>query len=164
MAELITRYVKLGIAWILVIVLIVVYNNVSCRQVKGLEMEPTILRESYRLIFPAKYKPHEHIQYEDIVYFEYDQAGQPQSEFAARVLGMPGDRIWMDKGEVFRNGTRVDSGYVGTANKVDDAYEEIIVPRSTFFVLMDARRQGAWYDSRAIGPVGMYALGGKVRQ
>jgi len=163
MAELITRYVKLGIAWVIVVVGIVAYNNVSCRQIRGPEMEPSIQRESYRMIFPAKFKPGEHVVHDDIIYYEYEHTGEAQNTFAARVMGLPGDRIKIEKGDVYRNGTKLDSGYVGQANRSDDSYEEIVVPRDSFFVLMDSRRGSTRFDSRGIGPVGKYAVGGKVR-
>ncbi len=164
MAELITRYVKLGIGFVIIWCLMLVYNNMSCRQVHGAEMEPTVAREKYKFVIPTKYKPYEHIVHDDVIYYEFEQSGEGQSTFAARVIGLPGDRIRMERGEVYRNDRKVDQAYVGRAMVSGDTLEEIIVPRDSFFVLMDNRLQCARWDSRGIGPVGMYALTGKIWQ
>lgn len=163
MGELITRYVKLGIAFVLLWGLLVVYNSVGCRQVKGAEMEPTVPRESHRMIFPQKFRPGEQVGYDDMVYYEYVQAGESQQGFASRVIGLPGDRIRIEKGDVYRNDRKVDAGYVGRQNMAGDSYEEIIVPRGSYFVLMDNRNHGWRWDSRGFGPIGMYAVDGRLK-
>ncbi|MBI2931739.1 MAG: signal peptidase I [Planctomycetes bacterium] len=164
MGELITRYVKFGVAWLLLIGLVILYNGYGCRRVLGPEMEPTIKKEQFRTLYAGKTKPAEDVTYDDVVYYEYEISGEPQAAFVARVVGLPGDRIRIAKGEVYRNGTKVAQPYVGQAHMTNEDYEEVLVPKESFFVLMDNRQHGKRWDSRAIGPVGRYAVAGKVKQ
>jgi signal peptidase I len=85
---------------------------------------------------------------------------------AARVIALPGERVRIEKGDVFVNGAKVGGEYVNAANRSQEDYSEIVVPRETVFLLCDKRKtqygQLPW-DSRGIGPVPMYAILGTFK-
>jgi signal peptidase I len=160
--ELITRYAKLLIFFAIIWVGIWAYNNHGCRKIEGPEMEPAISPESFKWVAPTVYRP-DQLQRDDFIIYKYVQAGKQQQSFAARVVGLPGDKVRIVKGEVFVNEDRIRDDYVHAGQRSADSLEEMIVPRDTVFVLCDNRNRYALFDSRGIGPVGMWAILGKIR-
>jgi signal peptidase I len=95
------------------------------------------------------------------VSFSVVMQGKGTRDVAARVIGLAGDRVRIEKGEVFVNGQRAAAEYVSAANKSIEDYAEVVVPRDSVFLLCDNRKAGAALDSRAIGPVLKWALNGR---
>ena len=116
-------------------------------QVTGLSMEPHIRSGEYVLINTFAYKigsPRRG----DIVAFRHD--GDARAIFIKRVIGLPGDRIRIDRGDVYVNGVKLDEPYVRHGDR--RTYAEITVPPATLYVLGDNRAESE--DSRSFGPVG----------
>jgi signal peptidase I len=156
--ELITRYVKILIGFVLVWGALWFFNNFGCKVVGG-EMAPAINAES-RVWTDPKTRHPEELKRDDVVLYTYDLGAKGGlRDVAARVIGLPGDKVKIVKGDVLVNNSKV-----GTADKKSAAenYAEIIVPRETVFVLCDNRTQKT-LDSRAVGPIGTWAILGKVR-
>jgi signal peptidase I len=84
----------------------------------------------------------------EIVAFRHDGSFSTET-FIKRVIALPGDRVRIDRGVVYLNGTRLDEPYV----KFPDtrSMPEITVPPGSVFVLGDNRAVSE--DSRAFGPV-----------
>lgn len=106
----------------------------------------------------------------DIVIFEYQRRpGDDKVTFAGRVLGLPGDLIRIDRGEIYRNGSRVPEEYVPQGNRSEESLEEFVVPRDTLFIVYDNRKFGTadgksgFPDSRGLGPIGIWAVVGKIK-
>ncbi len=158
--ELITRYVKILIGFVLVWLGVWVYNNFGCSRVEGPEMQPTLIAEKNVSIDPKARQP-EQLNRDDIVVYAYDigQKGTTR-RVTARVVGLPGDRVKIVKGEVLVNNEKVGSS--GDKKSGED-YAEIIVPRNTIFALGDNRSASKGVDSRTLGPIGSWAIIGKVR-
>jgi signal peptidase I len=115
-------------------------------QVSGLSMEPHIRSGEYVVINTFAYRfgaPGRG----DIVAFRHET--DSRAVFIKRVVGLPGDRIRIDRGEVYLNGTRYDEPYV--AHSDDRSFGEVVVPASSVYVLGDNR--AASEDSRSFGPV-----------
>jgi signal peptidase I len=115
-------------------------------QVSGLSMDPYIRSGEYVLINTFAYRigtPHRG----DIVAFRHD--GDARAVFIKRVIGLPGDRISIDRGRVYRNGSMLAEPYV----QHDDGrtFAEVIVPNASVYVLGDNRAESE--DSRIFGPV-----------
>lgn len=115
-------------------------------QVAGFSMEPHIRSGEYVLINTFAYRigvPHRG----EIVAFRSD--GDARGVFIKRVIGVPGDRIRIDRGRVYVNDRALDEPYVQHAD--GRSFGEITVPGSSVYVLGDNR--GGSEDSRSFGPV-----------
>lgn len=158
MVELVLRWVKLGAGFVFFWVLLWVYNARGCQRIEGKEMEPTLTAQKTQTIKPGRL---EDLERGDIVSFSTASSGRGIKAVAARVIGLPGDRVRIEKGEVLVNGSKSGSEYVSAPNKSTEDYAEIIVPRDSVFLLCDNRKVGLTLDSRAIGPVSKWALNGR---
>lgn len=163
MSDVVARCIKLGIALALFWALLLSVTRVGCRQTPGREMDPTLTEKSSRVIYKTRYRPGDHIGHDGLILYEHQGADPGRTAYMGRVIGLPGDRIRIDKGEVFRNGQVVNQTYVAAAKRSTDSYEEILVPAASFFVLADNRLDGVRADSRGLGPIGMHAVIGEVR-
>jgi signal peptidase I len=116
------------------------------RQVSGMSMEPHIAPGEYVLINTFAYrvgKP----QRQDIAAFRRD--GDARGLFIKRVVGIPGDRVRIDRGTVFLNGAALAEPYV--RYKDDRSFPELTVPPGSVYVLGDNRAVSQ--DSRVFGPI-----------
>jgi len=158
--ELITRYVKILIAFVLVWAGVWVFNNYGCSRVEGPEMTPTIAAEKNASIDPKIRHP-EQLSRDDIVMYSYDiKQNGTLRKVTARVVGLPGDRVKIVKGELFVNNEKTGAS---ADKKSAEDYSEIIVPRNTIFALCDNRGATKDIDSRKLGPIGHWAIVGKLR-
>ena len=160
MIELFIRWAKLAGSFVAFWILLWVYNTRGCQRVDGKEMEPTIPAQKTKTITPGTGRI-EDLERGDVVSFGTVVGGKGLRSVAARVVGLPGDRVRIDKGEVSINGTKVGSEFVVQANRTTDDYAEVIVPRDSVFVLCDNRKAGLTIDSRAVGPVLKWAINGR---
>lgn len=159
MMEHVWRWGRLVAGFVVFWILLGLYNARGCQRVEGKEMEPTLPGQKSLLVKPAPPQV-EGLERGDIVSFTNVQSGKLRVT-AARVIGLPGDRVRIEKGEVLVNGSKIGSEYVAAANKILDDYAEIMVPRDSVFVLCDNRKAGLSLDSRAVGPVSKWALNSK---
>lgn len=159
MVELVLRWAKLGAGFVILWILLWVYNARGCQRVEGKEMEPTIQAQKTQFIKPNTGRI-EDFERGDVVSFSSVSGGKVKA-VAARVIGVPGDRVRIEKGDVIVNGNKAGSEFVSPANKSTEDYAEIVVPRDSLFLLCDNRKAGAGIDSRAVGPVLKWALNGK---
>src|SRR6476661_11218297 len=126
-------------------IIIFLYQPVK---VEGTSMMPSL--DDQERIFVNKYVYRlEPIQRGDIVVFRYPR--DPSKSFIKRVIGLAGDRIRIDSGEVFVNGEALEEDYVPAAYADQRSYSEMVVPSNSYFVLGDHRTMSN--DSRDFGPV-----------
>ncbi len=115
-------------------------------QVSGRSMEPLIHSGEYVLINTFAFRfgaPRRG----EVVAFRHE--GDAREVFIKRVIGLPGDRIRIDRGRVYVSGTKQDEPYVQDTD--DRSVPEIVVPPASVYVLGDNRANSE--DSRAFGPV-----------
>jgi signal peptidase I len=124
-------------------------------QVTGLSMEPQIRSGEYVLINTFAYRIGEPRR-GDIVAFAHD--GDTRAIFIKRVVGVPGDRIRIDRGRVYVNAAFLAEPYVRHAD--NRSFDEVTVPPSSVYVLGDNRAQSE--DSRFFGPVSDALLVGRA--
>lgn len=113
-------------------------------QVSGLSMAPHIASGeivvintmAYRVGAPAR---------GDIIAFHHD--GPTPEIFIKRVIGLPGDRIAIDRGTVIVNGTPLVEPYVRFPD--ERSFREVTVPQGSLYVLGDNRADSD--DSRFWG-------------
>ncbi len=126
-------------------------------RVEGTSMLPRL--EDHDRLFINKFVYHiESIQRGDIVVFHYPR--DPEKSYIKRVIGLPGDRIWIEHGLVWVNGVQLDEGYVPDRYRDTRSMAETIIPDDSYFVMGDHRSISS--DSREFGPVERDLVYGKA--
>ncbi len=135
-------------------IIIFLYQPVK---VEGTSMMPSL--DDQERIFVNKFVYRlEPIERGDIVVFRYPR--DPSKSYIKRVIGMAGDRIRIDGGQVYVNEQALDEDYVPPAYSDSRSYPETIVPPNSFFVLGDHRSMSN--DSRDFGPVNQSFIYGRA--
>jgi len=117
-------------------------------KVEGTSMMPSL--EDQERIFVNKFVYRlEPIERGDIVVFRYPR--DPSKSYIKRVIGVAGDRVRIDGGQVYVNGQGIDEDYVPPAYADDRSFPEVTVPPNSYFMLGDHRSMSN--DSRDFGPV-----------
>src|SRR5216110_3259859 len=135
-------------------IIIFIYQPVK---VEGTSIMPSL--EDQERIFVNKFVYRlESIERGDVVVFRYPR--DPSKSYIKRVIGVAGDRIRIDGGQVYENGEAVDEAYVPPAYADSRSYPETVVPQNSYFVLGDHRSMSN--DSRDFGPVNQSYIYGKA--
>ena len=95
----------------------------------------------------------------DIVVMRYPL--DPSVDYVKRIVGLPGDRVEIFRGQVWINGDRLEETYVAEENVDPWAVVDTVVEDGHYFVLGDNRMRSS--DSRDFGQVAATYLRGKVR-
>ncbi len=135
---------------------IIIFNNHPVK-VEGTSMMPGL--EDQERIFVNKFVYRwEPIQRGDIIVFRYPR--DTSKSYIKRVIGIAGDHIRIETGQVYVNGEPLDEDYVPTDYADARSYAEIVVPANNFFVLGDHRSMSN--DSRDFGTVNERYIYGKA--
>ena len=135
-------------------IIIFLYQPVK---VEGTSMMPSL--DDQERIFVNKFVYRmEPIQRGDIVVFHYPR--DPSKSFIKRVIGLAGDHIRIDTGQVFVNGVSLEEDYVPSDYADQRSYPEIVVPANAYCLLGDHRTMSN--DSRDFGPVQQKFIYGKA--
>jgi signal peptidase I len=135
-------------------IIIFLYQPVK---VEGTSMMPGL--EDQERIFVNKFVYRwEPIERGDIVVFRYPR--DTSKSYIKRVIGVAGDRIRIENGQVYVNGHALDEDYVPSDYADARSYGEVVVPANSFFVLGDHRTMSN--DSRDFGPVNERYIYGKA--
>jgi signal peptidase I len=139
---------------IAVLMVVFVYQPVK---VEGTSMQPELIDQER--IFVNKFIYHfEEIHRGDIVVFWYPK--DPSKSFIKRVVGVPGDIVSIQDGQVYINGKRLDEVYVPSGYQDGDSYPVVRIREDHFYVLGDHRN--ASNDSRSWGQVPRKYIYGKA--
>jgi signal peptidase I len=126
-------------------------------RVEGTSMLPRL--EDHDRLFINKFVYHiESIQRGDVVVFHYPR--DPEKSYIKRVIGLPGDRIWIDRGSVWLNGIPLRETYVPERYRDSRSMAEMVIPDETYFMMGDHRSISS--DSREFGPVQRDLVYGKA--
>jgi signal peptidase I len=151
--ELWVRDLLIAIA-ISAFIIIFIYQPVK---VEGTSMMPSL--SDHERIFVNKFVYRlEPIERGDIVVFRYPR--DPAQSYIKRVIGVAGDRIRIDGGQVYVNDQPLDEDYVPPAYTDAQSLAEMVVPAQCYFVLGDHRNMSR--DSRDFGPVNQSFIYGKA--
>ena len=135
-------------------IIIFLYQPVK---VEGTSMMPGL--EDQERIFVNKFVYRwEPIQRGDIVVFRYPR--DTSKSYIKRVIGVAGDRVRIENGQVYVNGEALDEDYVPNDYADARSYAEMTVPNGSYFVLGDHRTMSQ--DSRDFGPVSERLVYGKA--
>ena len=141
---------------IAVILIVFIYQPVK---VEGTSMMPTLTDQER--IFISKFTYHfglGSIERGDMVVFWFPL--DPSKSYIKRVIGIPGDTIYIDAGQVVVNGQPLHESYVPEDYHDRVSWEEHRVPPDEYFVLGDHRSSSS--DSRTWGFVKRDAIYGKA--
>ena len=130
--------------------------------VSGQSMMPTFNHKDRLIVFKAPYKLNlKEFNREDIVVFK---APDKDALYIKRIIGLPGDVIKIEDGNVYVNEKIIEEDYIKK-----DAYtysenegKNTIVKNGQLFVLGDNRDLGASKDSRLLGTISEKSVKGKV--
>jgi signal peptidase I len=124
-------------------------------QVSGLSMAPHIASGEVVLINTIVY--HLHVPARgDIIAFQHD--GPTPETYIKRVIGLPGDRVRIERGTVYVNGVQLSEPYVRYPD--GRSFPEVTIPPNSLYVLGDNRADSD--DSRFWGFVAERAVLGKA--
>ena len=144
---------------IAVILIVFIYQPVK---VEGTSMMPTLTDQERIFINKFTYRfGFGSVSRGDTVVFWYPQ--DTSKSYIKRVIGVPGDRIRVEGGLVYVNGTPLQESYVPPENRDSNSWrdgEEQVVPDGRYFVLGDHRNQSS--DSRMWGYVPRENIYGKA--
>ncbi|OYD06402.1 signal peptidase I [Paludifilum halophilum] len=122
-------------------------------EVHGESMYPTFKGEELLIVNKWIYDVSDP-DYGDIVVFHTAE----HRDFIKRVIGLPGDKIAVQNGVVYRNGKKLDEPYISEPIKKNVG--ETVVPEGSLFVMGDNRNHSR--DSRDIGPVDIGEVVGRA--
>src|SRR5579862_309706 len=141
---------------IAIILIVFIYQPVK---VEGTSMMPTLTNEER--IFISKFTYNfgiGAIERGDMVVFWYP--GDLSKSYIKRVIGLPGDTIEIDRGQVIVNGRELEESYVPPDYRDHTSYASRTVPPDDYFVLGDHRSSSN--DSRNWGYVDRKYIYGKA--
>lgn len=126
--------------------------------IEGESMSPTY-HNGNRVILNGAYRfqsPHRG----DVIVF--DPPVHSTEPYIKRVIGLPGDHVLIENGEVLINGAPLDESYLHGVSTTcfHTAFCDVVVPDGSVFVLGDNRPNSS--DSRIFGPVNEHAIIGSV--
>jgi signal peptidase I len=126
-------------------------------RVEGTSMLPRL--EDHDRLFINKFVYHiESIERGDVVVFHYPR--DPEKSYIKRVIGLPGDHIWIDRGSVWLNGVALHETYVPERYRDSRSMAEMVIPDDCYFMMGDHRSISS--DSREFGPVERDLVYGKA--
>ena len=141
---------------IAVIVIIFIYQPVK---VEGTSMMPGLVDQERIFVNKFIYRfGIEEVHRGDLVVFWYP--GDQTKSYIKRVIGVPGDTVWIDHGAVFLNGKRLAEDYVPERYRDTLSMPPRTVETGHYFVLGDHRNSSN--DSRSWGLVPRSCVYGKA--
>ena len=143
--------ISLGIS---VFIIVFLYQPVK---VEGTSMMPGLADQERIFINKFAYR-FEAIERGDVVVFRYP--GDPSKNYIKRIVGVPGDKIEIFRGQVLVNGQRLQEPYVPEQFRDKRSMSEVLVPENSYFVLGDHRNLSS--DSRDFGVVERKAIFGRA--
>ena len=161
------------------IVFLVIQTGVRNFKVEGASMQPTLEGGQYLLVNKIVYfkldmarlsrvipfwkvdQPHERFALRpphrgEVIVFHYPK--DVTKDFVKRVIGLPGEKIGVEDGDVIIDGRRLEEPYL-TSRDTSSA-KAIILGENEYYVMGDNRRGSN--DSRNWGPVAGELVLGKV--
>lgn len=126
-------------------------------QVQGRSMLPNIDDGSHVLIDTLAFQFGRSVSRGDVVAFSRGD-GADRRLFLKRVIGLPGERVSMENGQVKVDGLVLREPYGRVLDRTDMA--AVLVPAGTVFVLGDDRPESE--DSRSFGPVSISDIVGRA--
>jgi signal peptidase I len=130
-------------------------NTISARiRVDGSSMEPSLQSGEFVIVNRLAYKLGSP-EIGDVVVFHFP--GDPGQEYIKRIIGLAGDTVMVNDGQVLINGQPLDEPYIAATPRYNGKWE---VPIDHIFVLGDNRNNSS--DSHNWGAVPMENVVGEA--
>jgi len=126
-------------------------------RVEGTSMLPMLEDQDRLFINKMAYHVGE-IHRGDVVVFEYPR--DHTKSYIKRVIALPGDRLRIDRGQVFVNDKPLSEKYVPVRFVDSRSQREIQIPMGEYYVMGDHRSISS--DSRDFGPVDRDLISGRA--
>jgi signal peptidase I len=126
-------------------------------RVEGTSMLPMLEDQDRLFINKIAYRMGD-IHIGDVVVFLYPR--DHSKSYIKRVIALPGDRLRIERGQVFVNGLPLPEPYVPNRFTDDRSQPEVVLPPHDYFVMGDHRSISS--DSREFGPVDRSLIYGKA--
>jgi signal peptidase I len=139
---------------IAILMVVFLYQPVK---VEGTSMQPELIDQERIFVNKFVYR-FEEIHRGDIVVFWYPR--DPSKSFIKRVIGVPGDVVSVNNGQVFINGSLLEEKYVPRGYQDLESFPPMRVKEDHYYVLGDHRN--ASNDSRSWGLVPRKYIYGKA--
>ncbi|MFA4941448.1 MAG: signal peptidase I [Patescibacteria group bacterium] len=148
----------------LVIIIPIRYFLVQPFYVKGASMEPNFYDHEYLIIDEISYR-FKAPERGDIIVFRYPK--DPQEFFIKRIIGLPGEKIKVNDGQVYIYNNEYENGFILKEPYLTEGVktysltdETISLGNEEYFVLGDNRNSSK--DSRSFGAVNKSFIIGQV--
>lgn len=120
-------------------------------KIKGESMEPNFHNNEYLLTDKLTYRFNAPRR-GDVVVFKAPP--DDSDEFIKRIIGLPGEEVYVQNGSIYANGEKIDEKYLPDSfytrpGKFSTEGLHIVIPSDSYFVLGDNRDHS--YDSRNFG-------------
>ena len=123
---------------LLALVLFLGINLITARiRVDGPSMKPTLHNGEYVIVNRLAYKWTK-LHLGDVIVFRFPR--NPRQEYIKRVIGLPGDEVYITNKQVFLNGRLLDEPYIADAPQYYGTWR---VPEDSLFVLGDNRNNSS---------------------
>ncbi len=141
---------------IAIVIILFLYQPVK---VEGTSMMPSLVDQERIFINKFVYRfGLGEIARGDTVVFYYPS--DPTKSYIKRVIGLPGDQVAIEEGQVYVNGQRLEEDYVPAEYRDRQTVPLTVVPEGQYYVLGDHRSSSN--DSRSWGPVPRPYIYGKA--
>lgn len=142
-----------------IIVFVIVLFLYQPVKVEGTSMMPALRDQERIFINRFGYRfGIQHVERGDMVVFWFP--GDTSKSYIKRVIGLPGDLVEVDRGQVYVNGRELREEYVPDEYRDRISIPPARVPADQYFVMGDHRSSSN--DSRAWGPVPRRFIYGKA--
>jgi len=126
-------------------------------RVQGTSMQPRLADQDRLFINKYAYRVGE-VKRGDVVVFEFP--GDRTKSYIKRVIGLPGDDVRVEHGQVSVNGNALAEPYIDARYSDERSAVETLVPAGEVYVMGDHRNISS--DSRDFGPVPEKLIYGKA--
>jgi signal peptidase I len=123
-------------------------------RVENISMQPTLHEGQFILVNKLAYRLGD-FQRGDVIVFHYPR--NPEEDYIKRVIGLPGDEVIVENGQVLVNGQVLEEPYIASPPQYSNSWT---VPEGQVFVLGDNRNQSS--DSHSWGYVPAEFVVGKA--
>ena len=167
---IVERYLRWGILFLIVWAILYTWSHLGCSNVQTAQMEPLLVRDSFVFVRRGVVYPESMEAQRNVLQFDCAITRDKVSRLVGRVIGMPGDRVRIEKGKLYRTarGSSREEPLAEQYLKPElmspptEEFEEIIVPRDCYWLMGDNRKREPDKDSRRFGPIQVHAVDGAV--